>query len=646
MVVADATTIMADIINYIRPKHLSSLAESITRFTNFISHIEQNSIALRNVQLATFTLLQHYNVDPVLTESGIPLAGNFWRELSGRVKHKFLPPLQNKQDFLFLINSIFFKTTDYNWVDRFPTQVWIDFFEHIAPTQLLGTTAISHSLLKSLVKLSFQVAQLGIEKEIASFIQQQHKGNNPFTAQLYLIHELETESTQQGAIKFSPQCYAALLSEVQACEALLESLQSSHSSRGTSLHESYIILILANKIRRIKLIVDALDNNNTFSTQAFVTFFKEIVRNENRKNSVREFLSQTTGYLAYQIAEHKGAKGLAYITSNRKEYISMIKSAMWGGFIICFVVVIKNVLSKVPFAAFWQGFWYSINYAMGFCVIELTGATLATKQPAFTASAVASTLELGHKEQVADMGSLTHTVARVVRSQFASFFGNLIIVFPVSYLFAWVYDLIIGRKMVEGDEALKMLNDLHPFHSMSLLYACNTGVFLFLSGIIAGIVQNKIKYGHIYERLIAHPALVRTLSESRRNTIAYWVTKNSGALIGSIALGFFLGMAGIVGKILGIPFDIRHITIAAGNMSIGTYGSPAGQLTLGYYLTILLGVIGIGFMNFLISFSLAFIVAIKSRGIHLNQYPLFFKALSKYFFKHPLAFIIPPKNES
>ena len=43
-----------------------------------------------------------------------------------------------------------------------------------------------------------------------------------------------------------------------------------------------------------------------------------------------------------------------------------------------------------------------------------------------------------------------------------------------------------------------MLQDQHPWHSLSLLYACNAGFFLFLSGIIAGYVQNKIHFGHIF----------------------------------------------------------------------------------------------------------------------------------------------------
>ena len=48
--------------------------------------------------------------------------------------------------------------------------------------------------------------------------------------------------------------------------------------------------------------------------------------------------------------------------------------------------------------------------------------------------------------------------------------------------------------------------------------------------------------------------------------------KHFGSLMGSIALGFFLGFSGVLGKIYGIPFDIRHITIAAGNTAIAVYG--------------------------------------------------------------------------
>ncbi|HRG94408.1 MAG TPA: hypothetical protein PLZ10_15735, partial [Chitinophagaceae bacterium] len=241
-----------------------------------------------------------------------------------------------------------------------------------------------------------------------------------------------------------------------------------------------------------------------------------------------------------------------------------------------------------------------------------------------------------------DLDNLAVTVARVLRSQIASFFGNLIIVFPLTFLLAWGYHKIFNQQIVSGGDALKMLVDQHPWRSASLLYACFTGFFLFLSGIIAGYWQNKLQYGRIRERLIRHPVLKRTISAKRLNKFAGYVEKHFGSLMGSIALGFFLGFSGVLGKIFGIPFDIRHITIAAGNTAIGVYGFGLENIPAWFMLAVFGGVIGIGFMNFLVSFSLAFIMAVKSRGIHLSQYPRLIRTIGWYFIRHPKDFILPP----
>jgi site-specific recombinase len=301
-------------------------------------------------------------------------------------------------------------------------------------------------------------------------------------------------------------------------------------------------------------------------------------------------------------------------------------------------------VGKLKLAPFPLGFLYSINYSAGFIIIEQTKSTLATKQPAFTASAVASSLDTKKIAGEPDLEGLAATVANVSRSQLASFFGNLIIVFPLTFLLAWGYDQLMGYKIATGEAAFKLLKDQHPWRSKALIYACFTGVFLFLSGIIAGYWQNKIRYGQIRERLKKHPALKLSMSPRRLERMANYVERNLGALMGNIALGFFLGFAGILGKILGIPFDIRHITIAAGNASIGIYGMGIENIPPYFLLAVLGGVLAIGFINFLVSFSLAFLMAIKSRGIHLSQYPRLLRILGRYFITHTREFFLPPKK--
>ena len=294
-------------------------------------------------------------------------------------------------------------------------------------------------------------------------------------------------------------------------------------------------------------------------------------------------------------------------------------------------------------APFWQGFLYSTNYSLGFILIQETGSTLATKQPAYTANNVASSFDAQKIGDQPDLRNLAITIAKVSRTQLASFTGNLLIVFPLTYLLAWLFFAATGTKIAEGAAAQKLLTDQQPFQSLALLYACFTGFFLFASGLIAGFVENYIVYGKIAERMRSSIFFKKSVNEKRRYRIVHYVENNLGSLIGNISLGFFLGMAGFIGKTFGIPFDIRHITISAANATIGFFGLNHAVSVKEIWYT-LFGVGMIGFLNFAVSFGLAFYVAVKSRGIHLRDYPEFLGILWRYLRNYPRDFVKAPYN--
>jgi site-specific recombinase len=611
-----------------------------------LAEMQQHPVLLQNLQHAILSQLVNTDISHALTDSGIPLSRGFWQEFFGKLKHKLLPPLQNETDFLYVLNRVFFRSKDYQWVEDIPKEKWVRFFESAGLSFHIDDKRILQQLLQSLKVLAFQVSQLGLENEVLNYISEQDKLNNPFILQNYLVHDLESFFEAGKNASEISDLSVHLKAVIDNCYECINFIRENHSNSGASLHQTYILVILGYKLNRMLILADLLDLDQHFNTEKFVDFFRLLVRNENRKNSIREFLSQCLGYIAYQIAEHKGTKGNKYITASPAEYRSMFVSAMGGGAWVCIVVLVKNILTKIEMPLFWHGFFYSINYSAGFVIIEETHATLATKQPAFTASAVASSLDTRKNNTQPNLYNLAVTVAKVSRSQIASFAGNLIVAFPGTFLLAWLYHIITGTKMLEGAAAYATLEDQHPWHSLSLLYACNAGFFLFLSGIIAGFVQNKIQYSHIGERLVTHPLLRLSFSTERLNKIAHYIEKHAGSIIGNIALGFFLGMSGTIGKIFGIPFDVRHITIASGNTAIAVYGIGLMHISLIYLLTIILGVLAIGFFNFLISFLLAFLVAVKSRGVRIKDYPEFLGILWRYFKNNPLDFIRARKRLS
>ena len=631
---------LIELVRNIRPGSPGNFQQAELKFKALLYSLQHDRSLLFSLRRSLLTQFLNTDIVTALTESGITSSRGFVQELLSKLKHKVLPSLQKKNDFLFVINRVFYLKTDYRWVEGINSDLWKDFFELLGIQINLTETALISQLKQSLQVLSYRLANTGLEKEISLRFDNTQSANYPFIEQNRLINMfLERKLHHNDEEK---KILINNISEaLHNCRQSLIWMKGKRAVEGTSLSQTFLLVLMEQHIERMFLIIDVLDGDQQFNTERFIQYFCKVIRFENRKNSIGEFLSDNLALLAYQIAEHKGRKGEAYIAISKRDFITLFRSAMTGGFIISFIAIFKNLLGKLPLAPFWQGLVYGTNYAFGFVLMDQVGGTLATKQPAYTASAVAGSLDRKKTEGKPDLKNLAITVSRVSRSQIASFAGNLAIVFPLTYLLAWLWHLITGYKIAEGAAAMALLQAQHPWESLALLYACFTGFFLFLSGIIAGYVENHVIYGKVPERLNTHPVLSNTMSKKRLNKLVNLVRRSSGALAGSISLGFFLGIAGPLGKIMGLPFDIRHITISAGNTAIGFYGLDH-QVPLTYLAIIIFGVLMIGFLNFLVSFSLAFLVAVRSRGIRLKDYPEFLGILWKFIRCYPFDFFFPP----
>ena len=90
-------------------------------------------------------------------------------------------------------------------------------------------------------------------------------------------------------------------------------------------------------------------------------------------------------------------------------------------------------------------------------------------------------------------------------------------------------------------------HDLDPVGSLALFHAAIAGVYLFLSGLIAGYYDNKAIYRQIPQRLAAVPWLNRLLGEARTRRFAHYVEHNLGGLAGNFYFGLFRGVTGTIG---------------------------------------------------------------------------------------------------
>ncbi len=631
---------LTELIKQIRPGRSKNFKEAEKNFEAVLYRLSQDKSLLFSVRKSLLSQFLHTNIINALTESGILSSRGFVQELLGKLKHKLLPALQREDDFLYVINKVFYKSHDYIWVQGIDKKLWIQFFEVLGIQINLTEPALIKQLKQALEVISYRTTTLGLEKEITQQYDNFEEAMYPFYEQNRLVNRY-LEMLQGNAGEDEQTLLLENITEaLHNCNQSIQWIKEQRKVYGTSLAQTFVLTRLEQQVERMFIILDVLDRDSAFNTERFVGYFETVIKNENRKNSLWEFLSENTGYLAYQIAEHGGRTGERYISTTRKEFWRMFRSALGGGIIISFIGILKSLLGKLKLAPFWQGFLYSTNYSLGFILIQETGSTLATKQPAYTANNVASSFDVKKYGGAPDLRNLAITIARVSRTQLASFAGNLLVVFPLTYILAWAFFGATGTKLAEGAGAQQLLNDQKPFHSLALLFACFTGFFLFLSGLIAGYVENHVVYGKIPERIRNSVSLKNNFSEKWQVKIIHYVENNLGALVGNIALGFFLGMAGFLGKTFGIPFDIRHITISAANTAIGFFGLDHA-VSYKELLYTLSGVAGIGFLNFAVSFSLAFYVAVKSRGIRLRDYPEFLGILARYIKKYPTDFFKP-----
>ena len=367
-----------------------------------------------------------------------------------------------------------------------------------------------------------------------------------------------------------------------------------------------------------------------------VAFFQRLVRQENRRNSISDLLSSTTELVARRVTERASRSGEHYVTETRAGLIDMYRAAAGAGLIIAVMALIKIFLGKLALPPLWEAMAFSLNYGLGFVLIHVLHLTIATKQPAMTAATLAASID-GMTNRQARIDALVELAAKVSRTQWVSIAGNV----SVGFVTALAITITAGRFLdtypIGAAKAAHLLDDLRPLHGPALLYAAIAGVYLFLSGLVSGYYDNLCLYHNVPERLRRTRWLRSLLGQARLQRLSNYVEHNLGALVGNFLFGCMLGSTPFVGKLIGLPLDIRHVAFASANLGygLGTLDFSVDARTI---LGAIAGVLLIGLVNLIVSFQLALKTALRSRGIGPEQTDGLFFATLKRFWRRPSDF--------
>lgn len=642
--------ILIELVKRIRPDDSNNSDESNKKFQALIQALLLSPNAAINFQGYVLKLINHYKQINLYADSGILSLDGFWNQLGQRLGAHFLPLLKDESSLGYLVKTVFNYKTDVDWLDQIDEKRWIQLFQLLS----LGhdfqqeKLAIKRELVKAITVLSYRISGIGLYPEFINAQPDLTEYESPFLVQNREIIEFiesykKFHQNNDSVHVTAPANADQALVMIEQCRDVVLKVRRAIKRIGVSLSLTYLLSLLEQCLDRIELLLNVVTESHQIRYSSLATLLKDVVDAHYSETSVRELLRTNSELIALQVTENASKTGEHYVSTDKHGFLDMYIASAGAGVIIAIMATFKILASRLILAPLMQAFLYSMNYAFGFMLIHVLHFTVATKQPAMTAAALASTVQHRKGSKTAQIAELAALIINIIRTQFIAILGNISIAIPTAALITYLWQALTYEPLLTHTKASALLYSLNPFTSLAIFHAAIAGVCLFLSGLIAGYFDNMAVYRKVGPRLKAHPQLKRLMQQPRLDKFADYIELNLGALAGNFLFGIMLGSMGTLGFILGLPLDIRHIAFASANFIQGLM-SINDSPDLGLIIVSFLGVILIGLTNLFVSFTLTIIVALRARGVRFEQWKPLAKLVLTHFVTRPTDFFWPPKQ--
>ena len=492
----------------------------------------------------------------------------------------------------------------------------------------------------SLIYLISQIVAIGLGPGIRKRIPHKKMKSLPFfylTGKLNLYLKTKNDPAQAALASKMMEELLELLNETQA--TIVEVYH--HLDRfGVSTHLVFQLERMKLFLKRTFALLEIVNSGHLTKTKISYFVAELVEQNLSQRHAMGIFSNNAT-LLAQKIVENNSQTGEHYIAKDRTEYWSMVSSAMGGGLLTALTVFLKNFLGTLSLNQFFLGAFSTLNYAGSFLLIQFGGYTLATKQPAATASALAQKLEVSENRD--GIESLTDEIVLLTRTQIAAVLGNLVAVIPAVIIINVVYYYLNGNWIFTKSAALYTLHSTDIL-GPSVIYAIFTGFLLWLSSVIAGWAANWYAFNQLSYLITNNKKIKTVISDEGAKKLAHFLEHGITGIAGNISLGFFLGFVPVILKFIGIPLEVRHVTLSTGALaaSIPTLGLEA--LSSHEFIRAAIGIALIGFLNLSVSFLLALTIAFKAKKISSHRKALIYRSVLTRFYQKQFSFFIPKSS--
>ncbi|HSG22405.1 MAG TPA: hypothetical protein VLA64_05545, partial [Azonexus sp.] len=577
---ADSLELTRHVITLLRPKNRADNG-FIERYETMLKLLENDAELAAAFRAHIIHFIATRRLVTFFTDSGILPGTGFFSEWWRILGNRLLPEVPDERRLKDCLHVIYDQPDDWRWLEQIPEQYSQRFWAVVAPESELRNIdwrGIQEQMLDSVLLLAHRVSGLGVESELM-------RTSPDFDDHTPRFIGLSTEAMEfVNAFRMAlddPQLSAAddgrqLLVIADQCRETLQRIRKRAMTVGTSLHLSYILTRSEQSVERLHELVSILaaglqSTARSDAISAWAEFARAAFVAENRRNSLRFYIAQLSRLMAVRVTENAARSGEHYICETSADYHHMWRSAAGAGVLIGGMALLKIFTAGLNAPLFVEAFLFSMIYGLGFVLIYLLGMTVATKQPAMTAQTLAGLLGDLKPTRSADLERMVDVVAAVFRSQIAAIAGNVMVALPVAMALGLGLSYLYDAPVITLDKGAHLIADLDPL-SWAIPHAAVAGFYLFLSGLISGYFDNQAAYAEIGPRIGRLRWLCQLLGNERAGRFGNYIQERLGGIMGNFLFGCMLGSTGVIGIILGLPLDIRHIAFSSANLGYAVIG--------------------------------------------------------------------------
>ncbi len=612
----------------------------VLRLRHLLNQLDKQPDLREKVRGLVAAFWQDIDAAALYADMGFGARRSFASELLTRVQNRVLPGTPETRDLAALFRLLFV-AGDARWISTLDASTLARTVAVVGPDSGQAQAA----LLDAITILVSAVHAGGYSPALRLRMDATALKDKPFRQITEAAAALRT-AVLEGRHEAALQDAAYLRALLDACRRAADSVLPHLEEFGVSVDIVYDLEQLRARTHRIDhLMACVLAPDPQTEVRGLMLALLQAL---GEQRGVRALLAQHYSLLARQVTERSAESGQHYITRNRSEYRDMLKRAAGGGAVIAGTTYVKFAVLAIGLSAFWTGFWASTNYAISFVIVMLLHWTVATKQPAMTAPAMAASLPSVNGTPDADsdeaIEGFVDRVAQLIRSQVAGILGNVAICFPLVLGVQLLAQALWGAPLVGEKDAHHVLESL-TLLGPSPLFAAFTGVLLFASSLVAGWAENWFVFHRLDSAIAWNPRIVARLGNARAQRWSGWWRDHVSGLAANISLGLLLGLVPALLGFVGLPLEVRHVTLSSGQLgaALGALGAPLLQEPVFWWCVA--GVALTGVLNLTVSFGLAFAVALRSRGVRLQQLRRVLQAIAQRLRRQPLSFLWPPRTD-